>query len=92
MEGVTINLQGDPSLSKISVSLKSIWKAFKEHEEGLLLELKIITVSPIPSLHRLPAIIEELLEEIKAIFEDITQLSPRRRQDHAIILNQGLNQ
>lgn len=34
-----VTLQGDPSLSKMLVSLKSMMKAFKESGKGILLEL-----------------------------------------------------
>ncbi|KAL2461322.1 Transposon Tf2-8 polyprotein [Abeliophyllum distichum] len=40
----SVTLQGDPSLSKNLVSMKSMIKVFKEHGEGVLLELENITL------------------------------------------------
>ncbi|KAL2503468.1 Transposon Tf2-8 polyprotein [Abeliophyllum distichum] len=39
----SVTLQGDPSLSKTLVSMKSMIKAFRENGEGVLLELGNIT-------------------------------------------------
>ena len=39
VEGVTVTLQGDPSLSTSSVSLKAMWKALREQGKGVLVEL-----------------------------------------------------
>lgn len=43
MGGISVILRGDPSLSKILVTMKSMIKAFTENGEGLLLELGRIT-------------------------------------------------
>lgn len=36
--GISMTLQGDPSLSKTLVTLKAMMKAFKREGEGVLLE------------------------------------------------------
>lgn len=36
--GVTVTLQGDPTLCNGPVSLKSLWKAIKDYGEGIVVE------------------------------------------------------
>ena len=37
--GVTVILQGDPSLNTSLVSLKAMWRALREQGEGVLIKL-----------------------------------------------------
>ena len=46
--GVTVLLQGDPTLGTSLVSLKAMWKALRETSEGLLVELGNIYLVELP--------------------------------------------
>ena len=42
--GISIMLQGEPTLSTSLASLKAMWKAIRDHGEGVLAELGNIGV------------------------------------------------
>ena len=42
--GISVLLQGDPSLSNSLISLKVMWKAIRDQGEGVLVELGCIGV------------------------------------------------
>ena len=44
VRGVSVILQGDPSLSNSLVSLKTLWKAIWQQGEGVMVELGCIRV------------------------------------------------
>lgn len=77
ISGTKVLLQGETSLSKTLVLLISMWKAFQEQREGMLLELGNIVVETNCSPSQSPTMIVEILEEFSVVFEELTQLPPR---------------
>lgn len=63
--GTKVTIQGYLSLSKTPVSLKTMWKAFREQGERLLLELGSIIVGPNLSPPQPSAFIMEVLDEFE---------------------------
>ena len=87
--GVSVLLQGDPSLSNSLISLKAIWKAIQEQGEGLLVELGCIGVTEEGNGNKVPPIIQKVLEHYTQVFELPMGLPPRRFHDHTIVLQPG---
>jgi len=66
--GITVTLQGDPSLSKTLVSLKTMVKAFKEGGEGVLLELGALTTNYESNEGAVPEKLQGVLVEFNKVF------------------------
>lgn len=84
--GVTVALQGDPSLSRASVSMKSMIKVLKAQGEGVLLELGSIMVQNNSDNADPPAQVKEVLKEFQHVFEMPNCIPSSRKHDHAINL------
>ena len=69
--GVTIILQGDPSLSTSLVSLKAMWRALWEQGEGILVELDHMGILDTPA----NSDIFESLQKILSQFDCLPNLS-----------------
>ena len=82
--GVSMILQGDPSLSTSLVSLKSLWKAIRQQGEGVLVELKYIEVMENDSEFEIPNPIQKVLNRFQRVFDSPIGLPSRRSHDHAI--------
>lgn len=83
MEGKWMCLQGDPTLSKSMVSLKTRIKNMKSGDSGCLVEfgeMTLITHEELP----MAAEIQELLGKFPEICEAKSELPPRRLRDHSI--------
>ena len=84
-----LTLQGDPSLSKILVSLKAMMKEFRRNGQGMLLELGTLVVGQTPNQWEIPSEICGVLAKFDDVFSTLEGLPPRREKDHAINLVPG---
>lgn len=87
--GVTVTLQGDPSLGKSRVSLKAMIRTIWHEGNALLLEFNhvasSVSVMPCP----VPNSISRLLHQFRELFETPQGLPPPRSRDHSIVLREG---
>ena len=87
--GVSMIIQGDPSLSTSLVSLKTLWKAIRQQGEGILVELGCIKVMETEVRPEIPIPVQKVLNQFQKIFDSPIGLPPRRSHDHAITLLPG---
>ena len=89
--GISMIIQGDPSLSTSLVSLKTLWKAMIQQGKGILVELGCIRVMEMETEARpkIPIPFQKVLNQFQMIFDSPTGLPPRRSHDHAITLLPG---
>ena len=78
---------GDPSLSKTSVTMKSMMKAFWKDGEGVLLELGCLSAEAVEV--KIPNNLQGVLTDFKAVFKEPCGLPPHQRRDHTITLQPG---
>lgn len=86
VEGKTVLLQGDSSLFKSQVSLKTLMKPFKEEGQGVLFELGSMGVQCDETLLAPPGILRNVLMIYQAVFQWPGELPPCRARDHSIVL------
>ena len=93
--GTRVQLQGDPSLCKTQVSLRSMMRTIQLEGQGILLELGHLNLmlidrnSPTRESSPTPAAVVQLVEEFLEIFATPSRLPPVWEWDHAIILKEG---
>ena len=87
--GVTIILQGDPSLSTSLVSLNAMWRALREQEEGVLIELGQIGLVEALVEPDNPKTFQRLLKQFQSVFQQPSGLPPCKTRDHTITLQPG---
>lgn len=87
--GVTICLQGDPSLCRSLVSLKAMLRTIKHERQGVIVELGCVTATTAHSLGEPVAELQPLLEEFSSVFQLPKGLPPMRSKEHAITLKEG---
>ena len=87
--GISVILQGYPTLSTSLVSLKALWKAIRDHGEGVLLELGNIGVVEQTVDTNIFESIQLILDQLQSVFHTPTVLLPPRSRDHAITLQLG---
>ncbi|KAA0057627.1 ty3-gypsy retrotransposon protein [Cucumis melo var. makuwa] len=100
VEGKSIKIQGDPSLTKARVSLKNMIKAWGERDEGFLVECRAVEVV-IPSDNdcymanmeiETDSTLSTILKQFEDLFEWPKKLPPRREIEHQIHLKQRTDQ
>ncbi|XP_022848903.1 uncharacterized protein LOC111371244 [Olea europaea var. sylvestris] len=84
--GQVVTLQGDVSLQKAQGSVKAMVKAFKEGDQGVLIELGSLGVEGEESDGESPSSFTELLQQYRVVFEWPNTLPPSRSRDHSIVL------
>lgn len=90
-------LQGDRSLVRSQVSLKSIMKTFEKEDQGVSIELSAVVQWGVGEarehiadyLSKLQPEIQKVLQSFSVVFEPSNQLPPPRDHDHAIELEPG---
>lgn len=82
----SVVLQGDPSLHKTQVSLKSMVKAIKDKGQGVLLELGSMGVNSEPTVIKGTNSYTGVLQQFPEIFKWPNELPPSRAQDHTIVI------
>lgn len=87
--GIAVTLQGDPSLSSSSVSLKAMLKALKKEREGVLIELGSLETSGVVVSIGILAHFQTVLQRFAGVFGWPEGLPPSRGHDHAISLLLG---
>ena len=85
----TVTLQGDSSLSRTLVSLKSMLKTIKKAGEGILVELRCVQVTGEGKQTKIPEEISQVLRQFAVVFEKPQGLPPTRACDHAIVPQEG---
>ncbi|KAA0032689.1 peroxidase 64 [Cucumis melo var. makuwa] len=96
MAGTTrVMLKGDPSLTKVECSLKTISKTWEEEDHGFLLEFQKVEIEVDTEAEsekevegeesKLP-MIRSLLERYRGMFEAPKGLHPKRVVDHQIVI------
>ena len=84
--GVAVLLQGDPTLSPSLVSLKTLWKALREREEGVLIELGNFELLDQPTNSPASISLQRILDPFQSVFQPPSGFPPRRSRDHVINL------
>ena len=80
----SFTLKGEPTMTRSTVSLRSIVKVLRNEEEGFLLCCQDLQV--VHEVNLIPAWMEGILDEYNEVFQDPSGLLPSRRQDHSIEL------
>ncbi|TYK02775.1 Transposon Ty3-I Gag-Pol polyprotein [Cucumis melo var. makuwa] len=97
VEGKSIKIQGDLSLTKARVSLRNMIKAWEERDEGFLIECRAVEVVT-PSDNdcymanmeiEVDSTLSTVLKQFEDVFEWLEKLPPRREIEHQIYLKQG---
>ena len=83
----TVILQGDPSLTKARVSLKTKVKELQQEKMGLMVELYQLTMNNENSENVSPEV-QQILSEFQDVFAHPTSLPPFQGYDHAIVLKE----
>jgi hypothetical protein len=81
-------LQGDPSLSKTMVTLKSLVRTIKKGETGVWVEFNGIVTADYEQAELSPKILD-LLQQNSAVFDMPVGLPPSRNHEHQIVLKSG---
>lgn len=81
VDGKEVILRDDPSLNKTRVSLRSLWRQWTPEEEGYLIEYQGIEEPR--SEEEIDPIIQEVLTDFAALFQEPIGLPQVRKQDHA---------
>ncbi|KAL4026028.1 hypothetical protein IC575_014435 [Cucumis melo] len=97
VEGKSIKIQGDPSLTKARVSLENMIKAWGVEDEGFLVECRAVElVTPANNdcymAHmeiEADSSLSTVLKQFEDVFEWPEKLPPRREIEHQIHLKQG---
>ena len=87
--GITVTLQGDPSLSETLVSLKAMVKAFRENGEGMLLELGTMATKIKEAQGEALVMLKGVLAKFESVFSAPEGLPPCKRKDRIINLVPG---
>lgn len=88
-KGVTVTLQGDPSMCNGPVSLKALWKAIRDNGEGVVVEYGGLQTEEWPSELVVTPEFEAVVLEFGEVFEEPQGLPPSRGKEHAITLKSG---
>ncbi|XP_028775121.1 uncharacterized protein LOC114732011 [Neltuma alba] len=86
--GNRVCLQGDPSLTKSQVTLKSLIRLMKKKEEVYLIEYNGLTNEETETREIAPEI-QALLEQFPTVCQATEGLPPPRSKDHAIVTRSG---
>lgn len=84
-------LQGDSSLCKIIISLKTMVKAIQGAGLGLLVELQSFEESHEPKLVEAIEFVQQLLQQFTDTFQPPCRLPSPREHKHAITLREGVS-
>ena len=90
-----VQLQGDPSLCKTQVSLRSMMRTIQLEGKGILLDFGQLTLLPInrniqtKEITLIPPAVTQLLDKYLEIFANPLGLPPAHDRDHAIVLKEG---
>ncbi|XP_028554071.1 uncharacterized protein LOC114580489 [Dendrobium catenatum] len=85
-----VTLQGDPSLCRARVALKSIFKTLRDEGEGYLIELQQVGREEEREPEVIPEVIQDLLQQHSSVFQMPQGLPPVRSREHAIVLKTGV--
>lgn len=88
-KGVTVTLQGDPTLCNGPVSLKAFWKAIKDDGEGIIIEYEGLQAGEWDQETEVSPAVMKVVSEFDAVFGEPQGLPPSRGKEHAITLNMG---
>ena len=89
MGDMAVTLKGDPSLSKMQVSLKSMRKVIKDKGEGVLKELGRMEVELNEGQEEVSDELKPVLAEFERVFSAPVGLPPWRGKEHEITLAPG---
>ena len=94
--GTKVVLKGDPSLTRMEVSLKMLMKQWQPESRGFLVDVRSMGVSRADRQLTVSEAIEELrpkFEQLERKFSDVfnmaSELPPMRQVDHRIQLKEG---
>ena len=77
-----VELQGDHSLTKAQVALKTMAKSLKHGSEGVLVELNHLGTKGRPNSTEVPKNLEEMIQRFKEMFNMSKALPPIRGREH----------
>ena len=89
MGDMAVTLKGDPSLSKMQVSLKSMRKVIKDKGEGVLIELGRMEAGLYEGHEEVPNELKPVLAKFERVFFAPIELPPWRGKEHGITLALG---
>lgn len=98
MDNKQITLKGDPSLTKLEVSLKTMSKTWEAEDQRFLIEFQNLEIEGDEEVGQggtkierepLPVMIQTLLGRNRDVFEIPKKLPPKREIDHKIVTMEG---
>lgn len=93
-----VTLRGDPSLTKMEVSLKVLTKTWSDSDQGFLVEFRDLNINEQKDEEDseseddedlLSSRVKRLLSENECVFQLLEGLPPKRVVDHCIVLKEG---
>ncbi|KAA0043666.1 Ty3/gypsy retrotransposon protein [Cucumis melo var. makuwa] len=99
VDGKSVNIKGDPSLTKARISLKNMIKNWGDKDAGFLIECRSIEVKAVESnaccLQSAEVLssgpISSVINQFQDVFEWPEKLPPRREIEHHIHMKKGTN-
>ncbi|KAA0058232.1 Ty3/gypsy retrotransposon protein [Cucumis melo var. makuwa] len=99
VDGKSVNIKGDPSLTKTRISLKNMIKNWGDKDAGFLIECRSIEVKAVESnaccLQSAEVLssgpISSVINQFQDVFEWPEKLPPRREIEHHIHMKEGTN-
>lgn len=96
VDGRTVTLKGDPSLTHTKISLKAMLRTIRKEGGGILVELnrmegKESTGQKREQDAKVPELLNPVLNRFQGVFEMPPGLPPKRGHEHSIVLKQGSN-
>lgn len=91
-------IKGDPSLTRVEISLKMLTKSWNESDQGFLVELKDLNLNEQRdeedsgeevSVESLPIGVKHILSEYKNVLEPLVGLHPKRAVDNQIVMKES---
>lgn len=94
LKGQPVKVQGEPSLNRTQVSLKSMLKTLCKVKQGFLIELNYLSSQAAESQERIvppnsPEFLQPVLKKHAQVFAMPTGLPPTRGSEHGITLKEG---
>ncbi|KAE9594889.1 putative nucleotidyltransferase, Ribonuclease H [Lupinus albus] len=84
-EGTIMTIEGNPALTRAELPLGAFMQVLMEEGEGMLLHCN----DAVQAETDIPRELDRILLQYQEVFQEMTELPPKRSQDHAIHLKEG---